>query len=100
MRSGKFCSNPVLLLCVAAVVFLAGSARGQDTNPLNPTGAGNPLGGGDQSSSSSTSGDTGDVSGRMQGGQGGQQTSVPRGVNLPNGQDINASGVNVYGNSA
>ena len=100
MRSGKVCNNPVLLFFVAAVVFLAGSARGQDTNPMNPSGLDSALGGG-QSGTSTDSSDSGDLSGQMmQGGRGMQQTSVPRGVNLPNGQDINASGMNgVNGNN-
>jgi hypothetical protein len=91
MRSGKFCKNPVLLF-VAAVVFLVGGARGQDLNPMNPGGGDSALGG---QSSAPTDPMGGDQPGQMmQGNRGAQQTSVPRGITLPNGQDINASGMN------
>src|ERR1700684_3714091 len=99
MRSGKFRNNPVLLLFVAGGVVFAGSARGQDANPMNPGGMDSALGG--QSGTSTDSSSGADLSGQMQGGRGMQQSSTPRGVNLPNGQDINASGGNngIIGNN-
>jgi protein involved in polysaccharide export with SLBB domain len=90
MRRCKFGSSSLLLVLMAAMVFVAGTARGQIGNPLS--GADSSLSGGQSGTSSGS--DTGDGSGQMQGGRGMPQTSVPRGVNLPNGQDINASGMN------
>ncbi len=106
MGSGKFWNNPVLLLCVAAVVFLAGSARGQDMNPLTPGGTG-------QCPERAVGHVDGyfffdpllrqrryvgtDVAGRP---REHRRRWASRGVNLPNGQDINASGMNgINGNN-
>ncbi|HEX4651936.1 MAG TPA: SLBB domain-containing protein [Granulicella sp.] len=64
---------------------------------MNPSGLDGALSGqsSGQSSTSTDNSDSGDMSGQMmQGSRGMQQTPIPRGVNLPNGQDINASGMN------
>src|ERR1700722_12030159 len=91
MRSGKFCSYPLLLAFLAATVSLAGGSRGQDLNSMGSTG----LDSSGQSGSTTDSTSGGDMSGQiLGGGRGLQQSSVPRGVMLPNGPDNNASGMN------
>jgi len=94
MRCGKFRNIPVLFVLAVAMFSLVGGVFGQDTGQ---TGLGSALGG-DQSGNT-------DVSGQMQGMQGGrglQQATLPRGVTLQNGQDINAAGTNAaaIGNAA